>query len=197
MRNSKEFLELQKAIKSLLIELSEPVWQYIIGRWNKYVESLGAEEGEMTTDEENRMVLFNSLYIVYRERWDNHITSDECNQLINGLLNTYLAAYQPPAEQEKSMEDIDLKTAAVNYVTEKHNKQAGDVWYDENESDAQSFIAGFQYAALQTASLTRQTEELRKALGEIVEQYPDSERDGKPIIALNNIREIAYKHLDK
>ena len=76
----------------------------------------------------------------------------------------YKAASKTVAEQEKSMEDIDLKTAAVNYVTEKHNKQAGDVWYDENESDAQSFIAGFQYAALQTASLTRQNEDLRKAL---------------------------------
>lgn len=35
-----------------------------------------------------------------------------------------------------------LNTAAVNYVTEKHSKQAGDAWYFDDEIEKQTFISG-------------------------------------------------------
>jgi hypothetical protein len=43
--------------------------------------------------------------------------------------------------QERAKEWVE--TMAVNYVTEKHHKESGEPWYDEDEAEKKSFIAGF------------------------------------------------------
>lgn len=58
---------------------------------NQQPPSHTQEGGEERTDAESRSLLFNSLNIVFNERWRNHFTNEECQFRINKLLDEYVS----------------------------------------------------------------------------------------------------------
>ncbi len=59
-------------------------------------------------DKDARGILFNSLNTVFRERWKNHFTNDECQFRINKLLDEFLAGYAASPQSSTSGEEIEI-----------------------------------------------------------------------------------------
>lgn len=85
-------------------------WKYVtppksVSAKTKHTDESPQPEHEEEGFDDARTVLFNGLYWVFRERWKNHFTNDECQFRINKLLDEYLASH-PLSQQGDAVEMI-------------------------------------------------------------------------------------------
>ena len=64
----------------------------------------------------------------------------------DGLLSEHIKAVEGMLKAVPASAYKDVNELAFNYVMEKHNKQSGDNWYDEDEAEEQAFKAGYAAA---------------------------------------------------
>lgn len=94
---------------------------------------------------------------------------------IAGVKGRFNSVHFEPAPVPSNPDD---EVAAVNYVTEKHKKQAGDNWYEEDESEKQAFLAGCTH---KEAQQNEELEQLRAWKKEAIRVMPDFQEIGRLI----------------
>ena len=75
---------------------------------------------------------------------------------VSEAIETVMCDLTPIQASGPSVQEADVRTQGVNYVTERRKKQSGDLWCEEDESELQAWLAGHSSRSAEVEDLKRE-----------------------------------------